>query len=109
MPKAPKGKMLIELSSVVNPDYDLGSRQRGQDLPKEHKTVRDLQEARKEVTKYIRMHDLGGGNWSGGNVYDDAGLQVARISYNGRVWEPGQGHKEIHIAHQVADQHLKHQ
>jgi hypothetical protein len=24
-----------------------------------------------------------------GDVYDERGVNVARVSYNGRVWEPG--------------------
>ena len=35
---------------------------------------------------YIEQYDLGGGNWSGGQMFE-AGRQVARVSYNGRVWE----------------------
>lgn len=44
---------------------------------------------------YIKEWELGGGNWSGGQVFDTATKkQVARISYNGRVWHPETG-KEI--------------
>ena len=34
----------------------------------------------------IEQDDLGGGNWSGGQLVE-AGRQVARVSYNGCVWE----------------------
>ena len=34
----------------------------------------------------IEQDDLGGGNWSGGQLFE-AGRQVARVAYNGRVWE----------------------
>ena len=38
----------------------------------------------------IEQDDLGGGNWSGGQIFE-AGRQVARVSYNGRVWEMADG------------------
>jgi len=34
----------------------------------------------------IEQNDLGGGNRSVGQLFE-AGRQVARVSYNGRVWE----------------------
>ena len=45
---------------------------------------------------FIAEYDLGGGNWAGGQVYDDDGKQVARISYNGRLWR-GAGYPEPEI------------
>lgn len=33
------------------------------------------------------FHELGGGNWTGGQVFD-GGTQIAYISYNGRAWTP---------------------
>jgi hypothetical protein len=38
--------------------------------------------------KYIADHDLGGGNWDGGQVYEN-NVQIAYISYNGRIWKRG--------------------
>ena len=34
----------------------------------------------------IEQHDLGGGNWSGGQIFE-AGRQLARAAHHGRVWE----------------------
>ena len=45
---------------------------------------------------YIQKYQLGGGNWTGGQIFKD-GAQIARVSYNGRIWE-GDGYgfgKEI--------------
>lgn len=48
--------------------------------------VCSVEEARDVCVKYIEDNDLGGGNWSGGNIYDLATEElVARISYNGRI------------------------
>ena len=37
------------------------------------------------VRRYIEEHCLGGGNWTGGDVYED-GVKIGHISYNGRYW-----------------------
>jgi hypothetical protein len=49
--------------------------------------VRDLAEARERCLHFIVHNDLGGGNFSGGEVRDDANKTIARVSYNGRVWD----------------------
>jgi hypothetical protein len=45
---------------------------------------------------YLSYFELGGGNWTGGEVEDmeQGGLIVGRVSFNGRVWSPD-GKKEI--------------
>ena len=39
---------------------------------------------------YIEQDDLGGGNWTGGELTEH-GRPVGRVSYNGRVWEMAEG------------------
>ena len=84
----PKG-MYVALQSAVNPDFPTWDSEGNYEYNKRRGTefvrVRDLQEASKVSQGYIRGHDLGGGNWTGGQVYRD-GIMVAYISYNGRVW-----------------------
>ena len=48
--------------------------------------VNSIHEASKVCREYIDRNHLGGGNWTGGNVFHDGEL-VARISYNGRTWD----------------------
>lgn len=48
-----------------------------------------LEECSLECRKYISENDLGGGNWDGGQVFNN-GIQVAYISYNGRIWMRGE-------------------
>jgi hypothetical protein len=49
-------------------------------------------EASRAVSDFIAKHDLtagcgsGGTVFLGGQVYDDRGRKVGRISYNGRAW-----------------------
>ena len=88
-PKAPGGKLLVSLSAEPNPDYDLGSWEAGVKIPAKLVPVRDLRAAVQAARNFIQENNLGGGNWTGGQVYNDKGEWVARISYNGRVWEPG--------------------
>lgn len=48
--------------------------------------VKSLEEASEVCRRYITHFNLGSGNWTGGNVNDDSGRFIARISYNGRIW-----------------------
>ena len=47
-----------------------------------------IEECQSLVREYIEKNDLGGGNWTGGKVYEN-GVQIGYISYNGRYWEKG--------------------
>ena len=51
----------------------------------EANTIEDCQRI---VRNYIEENNLGGGNWTGGKVYEN-GVQIGYISYNGRYWEKG--------------------
>src|SRR4051812_30730818 len=49
--------------------------------------VDDLKTAQILCTAFIKHFDLGASNWTGGLITNDTGNFVARISYNGRVWD----------------------
>ena len=49
--------------------------------------VNSLLEAKNLTQKFIKEFNLGGSNWVGGRVVDEVNNFIARISYNGRVWE----------------------
>ena len=86
-------KLTVVLSNVGNIDFgQIPTRPlpRTQD---EIVTVNSLKEAREACHRYINKNRLGGGNWTGGQVYDENEKPVARISYNGRIWE-WDGHTE---------------
>lgn len=84
-----QGNFRLALSSVGNPDHgqDPGAELYG--VTSKIVSVKTLKEASVACSDYISENELGGGNWSGGNVFLD-GTLVARISYNGRIWRPGQ-------------------
>lgn len=51
--------------------------------------VASLEEASEKCREFISAYDIGGGNWCGGVVRDNA-KKVAVISYNGRIWTEGE-------------------
>lgn len=88
-------RYLVELSAT-----------RSMDAPASRKSiVGSLAEASKRVRQFIDAFNLGAGcsatapAFTGGAVFayegPDAGKQVARVSYNGRVWD--MAGKEIQI------------
>ena len=85
--------MLVTLAHASNPDIDGGSwgtpgywQDGNPDAPKGSVKVESFRDAAIKCSRYINDNALGGGNWTGGKVMRD-GKQVARISYNGRVWD----------------------
>ena len=61
--------------------------------------VSNLAEASEVCQRYIAHFNLGSSNWTGGRVVNDNSDFVARISYNGRLWdsEEYENAKEIKI------------
>ena len=72
----------LKLASVPNPDRD----EWFSPAPTRYITVKSLKEASLKCRKYIEDFNLGAGNWVGGQVSKNR-KQVARISYNGRIWK----------------------
>lgn len=59
-----------------------------------------FKEASQLCRAYIERHNLGSGNFTGGAIFDENDVQIAYVSYNGRVWEGTEykaGNKEIDI------------
>ena len=74
--------LLVKLSSCKNPDFKNDpTKNYSEDI-----TVTSLRQAKDACQRFIADNDLGGGNWAGGQVYEN-GEPVAWISYNGRVWD----------------------
>ena len=83
---------VVKMSSVGNPDF--GEDPKKSLSPKINMPCKSLKECSMHCLKYISMFNLGAGNWTGGQVQVD-GCQVARISFNGRVWDMGENEIEI--------------
>lgn len=100
--KAPKGGYKVLLASVGNPDFGQDSRRSLPGVPRKTLRVASLADASKACRAYIAHFELGGGNWLSGEVTKD-GAVIAKISFNGRAWEPGNWPtKEISLAEAVS-------
>ncbi len=74
----------VRLASVGNPDLRQDPMRPISDCKMVE--VSSLAEASRVCRAYIVDNELGKGNWCGGQVHDGNGHQVARVSYNGRIW-----------------------
>jgi len=84
---------VVRLAARGNPDFRQGSTLPG--VRARQVRAADFAEASQHCRAYIAEHDLGGGNWAGGEVRDHTGALVARVSYNGKVWPPGPWAPEV--------------
>lgn len=78
--------MKVLLSAQGNPDMD---EPKNIGIKSQWVAVSSLKEASARVQEFLEEHDLGSGNWTGGDVVDASGKKIARISFNGRAWMPG--------------------
>ena len=82
----------ILLMACGNPDHKENPYDNivnGIEMPKLWRTCETIKECQEVAMRYIEMHDLGAGNWSGGFVFDENNNQIGYVSYNGRYWEKG--------------------
>ncbi len=89
-------KYSVSLSAVPNPDYDSMDERSSIELPEQWVSCDSFGEASAIVSKYIEFHNLGSGNFDGGVIlsFDNkygistgTNVIIARVSYNGRIWE----------------------
>ena len=76
----------VELSAATNPDNWIPKNISPKRVP-----VVSLEQAAEVCLAFIKKHDLGSGNWTGGDVYDEVGTCIAYVSYNGRLWQSRTG------------------
>lgn len=76
----------VELSAQSNPDFDRYSHEGSINIKPKKVKVKSIDEAISKVRNFINDNDLGGGNFTGGALYD-GDKKIGRISYNGRVWD----------------------
>lgn len=88
------GLFEVALTNVGNPDYGQDPARKLPGTKNMTAKVKTLREAADVCRDYILSFDLGGGNWTGGQIVRISdGLVVGRVSYSGRVW--GTDGKEI--------------
>lgn len=78
--------LVLLLRADPNPDFGAGTHQASVQIAPQWVRVGSLAEAQQRALAFIRSHDLGGGNWTGGDVFRE-GKPYARVSYNGRIWD----------------------
>jgi hypothetical protein len=84
------GAFAVVLASRGNPDMGQDERRALPGVKTMIIRVATLDAASSACRLYIEHHDLGGGNWTGGEVKSVRTKDVvAKVSYNGRVWNPG--------------------
>jgi len=88
--------MTVKLCSVFNPDYP---RHQQNIIAPVTIPVDDIKGASIACKAFIAAADIGSGNWSGGagEVRNDDGKLIARISYNGRAWEVSDPLWEVYL------------
>jgi hypothetical protein len=77
--------MRVILESKGNPDF--GENPNKDMSPRQLVHVDTMEDASLLCQDYIAKHNLGGGNWTGGQVVDADRNVVGYISYNGRIWD----------------------
>jgi len=79
-------KMKVLLKYAKNPDI-IGNYWSTMRRPKAKEVeVTSFEEASAICKAYIERYDLGSGNWVGGKITDDDGKEIARVSFNRKVW-----------------------
>jgi len=93
-----KGPFWIVVEAIPDKSLDADSPLAKINLPAKEMRAPNLGAARAAGLKFIRQHSLGPGNWTGGAIYDARHVQVAHMSFNGRVWSVD-GKSEFVVGH----------
>ena len=79
--------MTVTVRHAPNPDIVDGYWQHPVDSRKAKRiVVNGTNDAIRACRQYISRNELGCGNWTGGDVFNN-GEYIGRISYNGRFWQ----------------------
>lgn len=82
--------MKVKLEAKPNRDFDRCTIQGSLKIKAQWVEVKSFKEASNTCVDFCDKNELGGGNWTGGDIKDDKGKLIAYVSYNGRVWESRQ-------------------
>lgn len=77
----------VTLQAIGNPDYhEYDYRSDMSHINPIRVKCNSIEECQKKVQEFIDLHKLGGGNWSGGEVFKNNEF-IGYISYNTRFWD----------------------
>ena len=78
-------KLKVYLSAHGDPDYNQNPYEKI--CPCYYAEADSIEECQKLVSAYISEYDIGGGNWTGGMVFEKGtNTPIGNISYNCRFW-----------------------
>lgn len=77
----------VILDSCGNPDYGQDPYKQLEGAYRIMHQCNSIEECSKAVRDYISKHNLGSGNWNGGDVFTTNNQHLGYISYNGRFHE----------------------
>lgn len=87
----------VELDSCGNPDYGENPYDQIDGAWTQMVHINSIEEAQQVVREYIAEHNLGSGNWNGGNVWNEQNEYIGCISYNGRFWDKDTPYGKLEI------------
>ena len=89
----------VNMKAVINPDFLNDHELDHVDFSKPtidyNVKCETLSECSIRCRMFIKKHNLGCGNWAGGQIWDADGNKVGHVSYNGRIWD--ENDKEIDV------------
>lgn len=76
--------MKVKLESKTNPDFPI-AQQQGLNISAHWVHCNSTKEASQLCQQFIAQNNLGGGNWTGGEIINNKKHVIAYVSYNGRI------------------------
>ena len=77
----------VRISHCANRDIDGGYWGQRPTARAKWVPVNSMSEASALCMAFMEQWELGGGNWSGGQIRNADGVEIAQVSFNGRVWD----------------------
>ena len=74
---------IVSLSTCGNIDYGQNPYESMYGVPSYTFKCQTIEEYVQEVRRYIELFNIGSGNWTGGQVYDENDNLIGQIYYNG--------------------------
>ena len=74
----------VKLSTCGNIDKGQNPYEPMYSVPSYTLGCQTIEEGIQEVIRYIELFDIGSGNWTGGQVYDENDNLIGQIHYNGK-------------------------
>ena len=79
--------MKVKLESKSNIDFDSSDLEGALNIEAYWVVVETIEEAKIVCDAFIEKNELGGGNWTGGDIVDENDKLIGNVSYNGKFWK----------------------